>query len=244
MSISLVKLLDRGLDEELEKRNRIQRTGHRHTEAVEGSDERMARIDLRHVQQPSERHLNVGRQRRDLQVRVGVRVVGVVVGRAVKRPRAARRQPARDAGQRSGLIPLIEDDLVVVGRAAGGALAQHRKNQPRAAAEIDRPRRHLRQRGGRIIDVDVARDQVRSLAREFGHDVLIEQGVPHLDDPQRQHQNKGHEEREFEQARAAVAAQARCHENFFSFFIDDCTLTLIWPPGKNGRMSGVISVHG
>src|SRR5688572_32406879 len=52
-------------------------------------------------------------------------------------------------------------------------LLEHRENRPRAGVEVHRTRGHAPHRRDRVLDRRVARDQIRSLAREFRDDVLI-----------------------------------------------------------------------
>ena len=62
------------------------------------------------------------------------------------------------------------------------------------------------------------------------------------------HEERQHE-RELDDALAARARRGRCASaqgsqlNLSSFFIDDSTWMLIWPPVKNGLISGVMKVQ-
>ena len=99
------------------------------------------------------------------------------------------------------------------------------------------------QRGRRVQQAGVARNQVRAFARQLGDDVLVEQRVAHLDDA-----------RARGRARAAPRARTRAgpgrsrvakplaigrHCHLLSFFIDESTLSVIWPFVKNGQSTGL-----
>ena len=77
---------------------------------------------------------------------------------------------------------------------------------------------------------------------ELGHDVLIEQRVAHLDDAQTEDEDERHHQRELEEGRPSRVAKplaigSHCH--LLSFFIEESTLSVIWPLLKNGQRTGL-----
>ena len=72
--------------------------------------------------------------------------------------------------------------------------------------------------------------------------MLVQQGVAHLDDAENDDEEQRQDDRELDDALAALAARVRngAHGNLASFFIVDDTMKWILPPVKNGRMSGVM----
>ncbi len=94
----------------------------------------------------------------------------------------------------------------------------------------------------------VARDQVRSFARELGDHVLVDERVRRLDHAEADEQQERQNDRELDDALSASRAQpcespvCWCHHwNNASFFMVDCTRRLTWPPVKNGRIRGVMN---
>ena len=75
--------------------------------------------------------------------------------------------------------------------------------------------------------------------------MLVEQRVADLDHAEDEQERERQHEGELEQALAAGAA-GRCpddHSNLPSFFIVESTWRATWPPGKNGRIHGVMNVQ-
>ncbi len=79
--------------------------------------------------------------------------------------------------------------------------------------------------------------------------MLILEGVAELENPEHQHQQDRHHERELDHALPAGIGEAPPHGRAGhqlavpSFFMVDSARRLILPPEKNGRSSGVIRRH-
>ena len=199
----------------------------------------MRGVHLGHVEQAAVHQGDVGGQVRDPEVGVVVGVRGDVVGRRPERRRDRRGQRA-GRGERAVLVALVKDDVAVVGRPGRGDLLEHREDQSRSVVEIHRARLHLLHCRGGVLQRDVARDQVRPLAREPGDDVLIQQRVADLRQPEGEDDEHRHDEGELDEALAALGLAApRAHSNLLSLFMADSTATCISPSVKNGRRSGV-----
>ena len=71
--------------------------------------------------------------------------------------------------------------------------------------------------------------------------MLMQQRVARLDNAEHHRHEERRDQREFDDALAFFGFEFQL--NLGSFFIADSTWSTTCPPGKNGRMSGVMTSH-